>query len=102
MKVLVAGAGGAIGQPLVRRLNADQHEVFALTQSPDSGPALRELGAEPIIGNASDAAAVKAAVERIRPDAVINELTSLPRHYTPVSKSSNRRFVDLPAGRLAV
>ena len=30
-----------------------------------------------------DAAAVKAAVGRIRPDAVINELTSLPRHYTP-------------------
>src|SRR5262249_5212701 len=26
---------------------------------------------------------VKAAVGRIRPDAVINELTSLPRHYTP-------------------
>src|SRR6266853_3967753 len=30
-----------------------------------------------------DAAAVKAAVGRIRPDAVINQLTSLPRHYTP-------------------
>ena len=26
---------------------------------------------------------MKAAVGRIRPDAVINELTSLPRHYTP-------------------
>jgi nucleoside-diphosphate-sugar epimerase len=26
---------------------------------------------------------VKAAVERIRPDAVVNELTSLPGHYTP-------------------
>lgn len=83
MKVLVAGASGAIGQPLVRRLSADQHEVFALTQSPDSCPALKELGAEPIIGNALDATAVKAALERIRPDAVINELTSLPRNYTP-------------------
>jgi nucleoside-diphosphate-sugar epimerase len=44
---------------------------------------LNEIGAEPVIGNALDAAAVKAAVGRIRPDAVINELTSLPRHYTP-------------------
>ena len=26
---------------------------------------------------------MKAAVGQIRPDAVINELTSLPRHYTP-------------------
>ena len=83
MRVLIAGASGAIGRPLVRRLRASQHEVFALTQSRDSAPALKEMGAEPVIGNALDAAVVKAAVGRIRPDAVINELTSLPRHYTP-------------------
>src|SRR5262249_38718548 len=46
-------------------------------------PPLTEIGAEPVIADALDAAAVKAAVGRIRPDAVINELTSLPRHYTP-------------------
>lgn len=83
MRILIAGATGAIGQPLVRRLRANQHEVFALTRSPDSAPALREIGAEAVIADALDAAAVKAAVGRIRPDAVINELTSLPRHYTP-------------------
>jgi nucleoside-diphosphate-sugar epimerase len=44
---------------------------------------LKEIGAEPVIADALDAAAVKAAVGQIRPDAVINELTSLPRHYTP-------------------
>jgi len=43
----------------------------------------KEIGAEPVLADALDAAAVKAAVGRIRPDAVINELTSLPRHYTP-------------------
>ena len=83
MRVLIAGASGAIGRPLVRRLRANQHEVFALTRSPDSAPAVKEIGAEPVIADALDAAAVKAAVGRIRPDAVINELTSLPRHYTP-------------------
>jgi 2-alkyl-3-oxoalkanoate reductase len=83
MRILIAGASGAIGRALVRRLRASQHEVFALTQSRDSAPALNEMGAEPVVGNALDAAAVKAAVGRIRPDAVINELTSLPRHYTP-------------------
>jgi 2-alkyl-3-oxoalkanoate reductase len=82
MRVLIAGATGAIGHPLVRRLRAGRHEVFALTQSPDAVRALEELGA-PVIGNALDAAAVKAAVGRIRPDTVINELTSLPQHYTP-------------------
>src|SRR6185436_18330372 len=83
MKVLIAGASGAIGRALVPRLRRNQHEVFALTQSRDSAPALRETGAEPVMANALDAAAVTAAVKRIRPDAVINELTSLPRHYTP-------------------
>src|SRR5438874_9283245 len=83
MRILIAGASGAIGRPLVRRLRANRHEVFALMQSPGSAAALKEMSAEPVIANALDAAAVKAAIGRIRPDAVINELTSLPRHYTP-------------------
>jgi 2-alkyl-3-oxoalkanoate reductase len=83
MRILIAGATGAIGRPSVRRLKANQHEVFALARSPDSAPALQEIGAEAVIADALDVAAVKAAVGRIRPDAVINELTSLPRHYTP-------------------
>jgi len=82
MRILIAGATGVIGRPLVRRLKAIQHEVFALVRSPDSAPALKEIGAEAVVADALDAAAVKAAVGRIRPDAVINELTSLPRHYT--------------------
>jgi nucleoside-diphosphate-sugar epimerase len=83
MRILIAGATGAIGRPLVRRLRANQHKVFALTRSPDSAPTLTEIGADAVIADALDAAAVKAAVGRIQPDAVINELTSLPRHYTP-------------------
>src|SRR6516165_8894824 len=88
MRILIAGASGAIGRPLVRRLRANQHEVFALARSPDSAPALKEIGAEAVIADALDAVAVKAAVARIRPDAVINELTSLPRHYTPAEMSA--------------
>ena len=84
MRILIAGATGAIGRSLVRRLKANQHEVFALTRSLETAtPALKEIGAEAIMADALDAAAVKAAVGRIRPDAVINELTSLPPHYTP-------------------
>ena len=51
---------GAIGRPLVHPLRANQHEVFALTRSPDSAP-LKEIGAEPVIADALDAAALKAA-----------------------------------------
>ena len=46
MRILIAGATGAIGRPLVRRLRAKQHEVFALTRSSDSVPALKQIGAE--------------------------------------------------------
>ena len=83
MRILIAGASGAIGRALVRRLRANPHDVFALAQSRDSAAVLKEIGVEPVIADALDAAAVKAAVGQIRPDAVINELTSLPRHYTP-------------------
>src|SRR5262249_16040868 len=83
MRILIAGASGVIGRPLVRRLRANQHKVFALTRWADSAAGLKEMGGEPVMADALDAAAVKGAVGRIRPDAVINELTSLPRHYTP-------------------
>ena len=53
--------------------------------------ALKEIGVEPVIADALDAAAVKATVGRIRPDAVINELTSLPRHYAADMKAAAER-----------
>jgi hypothetical protein len=99
MRILIAGASGAIGRPLNRRLRANQHQVFALTRASDSAPALKEIGAEPVIAHALDAAAVKAAVGRIRPDAVINQLTSLPRHYTPADEGSGGTRPQGPSGR---
>ena len=83
MKVLIAGATGAIGRPLVQCLNLDRHTVFALIRSPASSRAVTELGAEPVTADALDATSVRAAIARVQPDAVINELTALPRHYTP-------------------
>ena len=82
MRILIAGATGAIGRPLVCRLNENRHAVFAVARSPQSSRSLAELGAEPVTADALDAALVNAAAARVRPDAVINELTSLPRHYT--------------------
>jgi nucleoside-diphosphate-sugar epimerase len=83
MKVLVAGATGAIGRPLIRRLKEGGHAVFGLARSSDSASTLVEMGAEVITADALDAASIKAAIQQLRPDAVINELTSLPKHCTP-------------------
>ena len=57
--------------------------MFGLARSSHSASALVEMGAEAVTGDALDAASVKAVIKRIRPDAIINELTSLPRDYTP-------------------
>jgi nucleoside-diphosphate-sugar epimerase len=83
MRILIAGATGAIGRPLVRRLKENHHIVFGLARSSQTARSVAELGVEPVTADALDAASVNAAIARLRPDAIINELTSLPRHYTP-------------------
>jgi uncharacterized protein (DUF849 family) len=35
------------------------------------------------VADALDAAAVLEAVRHVKPDGIINELTALPKHYTP-------------------
>ncbi|MGH7925025.1 MAG: NAD-dependent epimerase/dehydratase family protein [Candidatus Binatus sp.] len=82
MNVLLAGATGAIGRPLIRRLKDAGHAVFGLARSPESARTLVEARAGAIAADLLNAPAVRAAIVRIRPEAVINELTSLPRHYS--------------------
>ncbi|WP_280387393.1 NAD-dependent epimerase/dehydratase family protein [Nocardia wallacei] len=85
MRVVVAGASGAIGRPLVRRLGEAGHEVVALTRSPGGARRLTELGLRPIVANVLDRAGLLRAVEGVRAEAVIHELTayrrSPPTHY---------------------
>jgi hypothetical protein len=83
MKVFVAGANGAIGRPLVKALVAAKHEVFGMTTSTSGIEALRNQGAEGVVLDALDAKGVSGEIARIRPDAIIDELTSLPKRYTP-------------------
>jgi nucleoside-diphosphate-sugar epimerase len=83
MKVFVAGANGAIGKPLVKALIAARHDVIGMSTSAAGADALRNHGAEGVVLNVLDAKAVAEEVARIRPDAIIDELTSLPKRYTP-------------------
>jgi nucleoside-diphosphate-sugar epimerase len=83
VKVFVAGATGAIGRPLIRRLTQAGHTPFGMVRSRDLSASLSDAGAEPVVADALDAASVSAAVAKVRPEIIINELTSLPRHYTP-------------------
>jgi nucleoside-diphosphate-sugar epimerase len=77
MRVLVAGAAGALGKQLVPRLVKGGHEVFGLTRSESKKALLWDLGAEPVIADALDADAVAQAVAEANPDVIVHELTAL-------------------------
>ncbi|WCB94542.1 nucleotide-sugar epimerase [Baekduia alba] len=83
MRVFLAGATGAIGRPLVDRLVADGHTVFGTTRDPARAAALRERGAEPVVLDAFDVPAVRAAVVTAAPDVVVHQLTALPEVPDP-------------------
>ncbi len=83
MKVFVAGATGAMGRPLVSALVAARHEVVGMTSSARGLSMLQDYGADGVIVDAIDSGGVNAALARVRPHAVIDELTSLPKDYTP-------------------
>lgn len=83
MKVLVAGASGAVGQPLIDLLVADGHEVYGITQSKERALILAGKGARPFILDVLDRQAVDAAMKSVKPDVVIDMLTHLPKAYTP-------------------
>ncbi len=78
MKVLVAGASGALGRPLITRLLDAGHEVWGLAHRPDSLEAIKRLGACPMKADALGRAGIFTLMEQVRPDVVIDQLTSLP------------------------
>lgn len=77
MRVFVAGAGGAIGTRLVPRLVARGHQVTASTRSGAKVDLLRALGAEPVMVDGLDAAAVRGAVTLAEPDVIVHQMTAL-------------------------
>jgi nucleoside-diphosphate-sugar epimerase len=109
MRVLVAGATGAIGRQLVPRLVAGGHEVTGMTRSSARGGAVAALGAVPVVADALDRDAVARAVAEARPEVIVHELTALSgaldvRHFDRDFALTNRLRTEgtdhlLAAGR---
>jgi nucleoside-diphosphate-sugar epimerase len=85
MRVFVAGASGAIGRPLVRQLVAAGHEVTGMTRREQRAEEIRAAGAEAVVCDVFEAAALERAVVAARPEAVVHALTALPQRYDPKS-----------------
>ena len=77
MKVFVAGGSGAMGRRLVPQLVAGGYEVAAMTRDEGKAPWLRRVGAQPVVADALDGAAVAGAVKASKPEVVIHQLTAL-------------------------
>lgn len=81
--VFVAGASGVIGRVLVPLLVEAGYAVHGATRRAERAAQLAELGAQPVIVDVFDQAALTRELERIAPDAVVHQLTDLPAGLDP-------------------
>ncbi|GAA2255744.1 NAD(P)-dependent oxidoreductase [Actinomadura luteofluorescens] len=85
MRVLVAGATGAIGRELLPRLIEAGHEVFAMVRGESGMSEATRMGAEPVVADALDRAQVEAAVRQAAPEVIVHQLTAIgdidTRHF---------------------
>ena len=92
MRVLVAGASGAIGRRLVAQLIDRGHEVIGTHRTPQSAERVRALGARPVALDLLDARSVRDAVLEAEPDAVVHQATALAA--VRFSKDMDRVFAE--------
>ena len=94
MRVFVAGGTGVVGRRLVPQLVARGHQVTATTTSTAKLGLLQQLGADGVVMDGLDAAAVGEAVAAARPDAIVNEMTGLsePHAGKPNLRRPDRFF----------
>jgi len=77
MRVMVIGATGAVGTPLVRQLLEAGHEVIGTSRSEDRAKQLGLLGAHPLVLDALDVLAVRTSVAAAAPEAIVYQATGL-------------------------
>lgn len=106
MRVMVIGATGAVGKPLVSRLHERGYEVIGTSRSESRSQLLRDLGAQPMVLNALDADAMRRALAESRADAVIYQATALSnlsdfKHFDRSFAQTNRLRTEGTANLIA-
>jgi nucleoside-diphosphate-sugar epimerase len=109
MKVLVAGATGAIGKQLLPKLAAEGHEVIGITRSEAKVGLIESLGASAVVADVLDPDDVARVVAEAEPEVIIHEVTALDRpfdtrHFDETFAQTNRLRTEgtdhlLAAGR---
>jgi nucleoside-diphosphate-sugar epimerase len=88
MRIFVAGATGAIGQPLVTELIRQGHTVTGMTSNDAGAKLINSLGASVAQVSVFDAAGVEEALRRSQAEVVIDELTSLPKDHAHIASAA--------------
>lgn len=94
MRVFLAGGSGVLGRRLVPQLVTRGHHVTATTTSPAKTAVVAQVGAEPVVMDGLDGAAVGEAVAKARPDVIVHQMTaiSMPHAGKPDMKHPDRWF----------
>lgn len=90
MNIFLAGASGVIGMPLLKLLRDAGHAVTGTTRSAAKVAAIEAQGARAVVVDAFDAAALRQAVARAKPEVVIHQLTDLPDAMDPAQMAAVR------------
>jgi hypothetical protein len=117
MRILIAGATGAIGRPLIRCLDDDHHGVFALARSPELSRMVTQLGAEPVPASRAQSArqhpcgspnrkpsrrlALTRSITRPDCEALPTKKQNASSNFGPparVARPKSARFLTLPPG----
>jgi nucleoside-diphosphate-sugar epimerase len=109
MRILVAGATGAMGKQLLPRLAAAGHDVVGITRSAAKLDTVRGLGARGVVADVLDPDQVARVVAEVEPEVIIHQLTALSgdidlRHFDRTFALTNRLRTEatdhlLAAGR---
>lgn len=91
MRVIMAGATGTLGMPVVTRLLATGHQVTGIVRNDRGVGALRTVGADAVIADVLDREAVLRATSNTAADVVVNELTALKK---PPARHVDMRETD--------
>jgi uncharacterized protein YbjT (DUF2867 family) len=83
MRILLAGATGVIGRPLLTLLVRAGHDVTGTTRSAARAGLIADAGASPVVVDVFDADALREAARAARPEVVIHQLTDLPDEADP-------------------
>lgn len=81
MRVFIAGSSGVLGRASIRQLCARGHVVLGLVRTEENARLVRELGAEPVMGDILDLESLRGAVRGA--DVVMHLATAIPKKRRP-------------------